>query len=144
MSKSAIRSSGTPAHCYPATNMQQEQAPGFPQRRRATTVEILNPVTLHFGNYTIVHRFETRLVRQMFRDFETSFAFWLTAHRHLLGKQTKSTAPWLNDHGDFAGSLAGALFAFRRNSHYLRRAMHLWLTARKIQPHATGPAAPAN
>ena len=74
--------------------------------------------------------------RQMFRDFETSFAFWLTAHRHLLGKQTKSTAPWLNDHGDFAGSLAGALFAFRRNSHYLRRAMHLWLTARI--PRAAG------
>jgi hypothetical protein len=63
------------------------------------------------------------------------------AHRHLLGKQTKSTAPWLNDHGDFAGSLAGALFAFRRNSHYLRRAMHLWLTARE-QPMPFGPFFP--
>jgi hypothetical protein len=80
-------------------------------------------------------------VRQTFLDFETSFAFWLTAHRHLLGKQAKSTAPWPNYYGDFAGSLAGAPFAYRWNSHYLRRAMHLWLTARE-QPMPFGPFFP--
>jgi hypothetical protein len=75
------------------------------------------------------------LRRQTFLDFETSFAFWLTAHRHLLGKQAKSTAPWPNYYGDFAGSLAGAPFAYRWNSHYLRRAMHSWLTARDVAQH---------
>src|SRR6202042_1598408 len=63
--------------------------------------------------------------------------FWLTAHRHLLGKRAKSTAPWPNSYGDFAGSLAGGLQKIR--SELTERTFaHLYETGAMRRVHLQG------